>query len=145
MMKKRVCLFLTILLLLGSFTACNVSKPEKKEENTASEYETEVDGIWLTDHPVTLNLACTDEEIEVTQDSLLTNSTKITVSADIADETEIEVHLYQADDTSSSIAVAQLSREKKKVEFTNLTAAEAYKVGATAKNTDAPICITITE
>lgn len=67
-------------------------------------------------------------------DSILTNSTKITVATDnITSGSEIEVFLYLSHDTEHYIATTTLTNAKKSVDFTNLTSTEEYKIGAILK------------
>lgn len=143
---KKLCTLLTVALLLFCFSACSKLDTNNKDTSNISENSPNVSGIALSNNATELELNTSTEDVTLTPDSLLTNSTKITVTADsIASGNEVEVFLYLSHDTEHYIATTTLTTAKKSVDFTNLTSSEEYKIGATLKNANEEIIIKITD
>lgn len=143
---KKLCTLLTVALLLFCFSACSKLDANNKDTSNISENSPNVSGIALSNNATELELNTSTEDVTLTPDSLLTNSTKITVTADsIASGNEVEVFLYLSHDTEHYIATTTLTTAKKSVDFTNLTSSEEYKIGATLKNANEEIIIKITD
>lgn len=131
------------LLLMGAGIAISnyVVDTSSYEENGF-----ELPGIALKSETVCLEIDPTNSDIQLTEDSVLTNTTQITVSAEkITGDTKISLFLYNADSMDTPILYATLTSKDKSVDFTNLTSACAYKVGATIEGTDEKVTLIITD
>lgn len=116
--------------------------------NTCSDEENgyELSGIELKNETVYLEVVPTSTDIQLTEDSILTNTMQITVSADsITGDTKISLFLYNADNLDTPILYATITKNDKSVDFTNLTSRFAYKVGATVEGTDENVTLKITD
>lgn len=143
---KKICTLLTVVLLLFCTSACSKLEANDKDICNVSENSPDVSGIELSNNATELELNASTKDIILMPDSILTNSTKITVTADnISSDSEIEVFLYQSHDTEHYIATTILTNEKKTVDFTNLTSSEEYKIGAAIKNASETILLKITD
>lgn len=143
---KKIYTLLTVAFLFFCVTACSELEANNKDTCNVSENSPDVSGIALSNNATELELNTSTEDVTLTPDSLLTNSTKITVTADsIASGNEVEVFLYLSHDTEHNIATATLTTAKKSVDFTNLTSSEEYKIGAALKNASETTIIKITD
>lgn len=116
--------------------------------DAASEAENtlNVSGTELSEGSITFEVNAQIDEIQMTDISILTNTTEITISVeDIMDGVVILLFLYKAESPVNPILYATLTDENTSVDFTNLTSACAYKVGAEIKNADQSVTLTITD
>lgn len=75
-----------------------------------------------------------------------TNTTMIRVTADdLSGDAEISLFLYYAEDLNDPILYGFLTAQDNSVDFTNLTSACTYKIGAEIKNSDQSVTLTITD
>lgn len=103
-------------------------------------------GIALKNETVYLELDPTRGDIQLTKDSVLTNTMQITVSAEkITGDTKISLFLYNADNMDAPILYATLTAKDKSVDFTNLTSRFAYKVGTEITSSNQSVTLTITD
>lgn len=106
----------------------------------------ELSGIALKDEAVYLEIDPTSNELQITEDSVLTNTMQITISAKkMKGDAKISLFLYNADNIDTPILYATLTAEDRSVDFTNLTSRYAYKVGATIEGTDENVTLKITD
>lgn len=106
----------------------------------------ELSGIALKDEAVYLEIDPTNNELQITEDRVLTNTMQITISAkEMKGDTQISLFLYNADDMDAPILYATLTAKDQSVDFTNLTSRYAYKVGATIEGTDENVTLKITD
>lgn len=116
------------------------------DEASDSENTPNVSGTKLSDGTITFEVNAEIKGIQVTDMSILTNTKTISISAeDIRDGVEISLFLYNAENTDTPILYATLTSEKHSVDFSNLTSACAYKVGAEIMNADKSVTLTITD
>lgn len=86
------------------------------------------------------------EGTQIADINIKTNTTMISVTADdISGDTEISLFLYYAEDLNNPILYEFLTKQDNSVDFTNLTSACTYKIGAEIKNSDQSVMLTITD
>ena len=122
-MKKLIALFL-VLVCTFSLVGCGTTK------NTFDKFEVnpKIEGTQIADI------------------SIETNTTMISVTADdISGDAEISLFLYYAEDLNNPILYEFLTKQDNSVDFTNLTSACTYKIGAEIKNSDHSVTLTITD
>ena len=142
----KINILLTAALLLFCLAACSKLETNDKDICNISENSPHLGGIELFNNAMELEINTTTKDITLTPDSIRTNSTKITVTADnISSDSEIEVFLYLSDDIDHYIATTILTNAKKTVDFTNLTSSEEYKIGAAIKNASETTLLKITD
>lgn len=121
-MKRLIALFL-VLVCTFSLVGCGTTK------NTFDIFEVnpKIEGTQIADI------------------SIETNTTMISITADdISGDTEISLFLYNAEDLNNPILYGFLTEQDNSVDFTNLTSACTYKIGAEIKNSDQSVTLTIT-
>ena len=143
-MKKLIALVLVLVCML-SLVCCNTPAKDGNEiidgENTSN-----ISGTKLSDGEITFELNPQIKELQIANISIITNTTVVTVTANnIHDDMEIALYIYNAEDETTPIMYATLTAKDCSVDFTNLTAACAYKVGAEIKNGDNSVTLTITD
>ena len=122
-MKKLTALFLAWVCAL-SFAGCSAT------QNTFGKVEVNpnIEGTQIADIRID------------------TNTTMISVTADdLSGDTEISLFLYYAEDLNNPILYGFLTAQDNSVDFTNLTSACTYKIGAEIKNSDQSVTLTITD
>ena len=125
-MKKLIILVLAVVCVVG-MVGCGQHGSNLNED---VEFEVAVD----------------NSEIQQTTDSFVTNTEKICVSiSNLADDSKIEVWLYNADDIETPIRTATLSANEKSITFTGLSSRFAYKIGASVEGTTESISLLITD
>lgn len=116
------------------------------DTNKSEESGFEHSSITLKNETVYLEIDPTNSDIQLTEDSVLTNTTQISVSAEkITGDTKISLFLYNADSMDTPILYATLTAKDKSVNFTGLTSRFAYKIGATIEGTTEGITLEITD
>lgn len=111
---KKINTLLAAALLLFCVTACSKLETNDKDICNISENSPHVSGTELFNNAMELELNTSAKDIILMPDSILTNSTKITVTADnVSSDSEIEVFLYQSHDTEHYIATTILTNVKK--------------------------------
>ena len=139
-MKKLIALVLALACVLG-LVGCS----QQGQDNDISENNTLVSGVDLKED-IDFVVAADNADVQFAEDSFITNTEQICVSADnIATEIEIEIYLYNADDIETPIRTAKLSANEKSVTFTGLSSRFAYKVGAKVEGTTETITLKITD
>lgn len=116
------------------------------DRTSAAENQADISGIELSKGNVEFKIGKDVDGIQLSESSVITNTTKISVSANnISNNTEIEVFLYNADSLDTPILYATLTKEERSVDFDGLTSRFSYKVGAEFKTTSEDILLTITD
>ena len=143
-MKKLIVLFLALVCVF-SLAGCNTAQNDI-DTASAVEHTSSVSGNKLSDGTVTFEVNSEMDGTQIADIRMRTNTTKIRVTADdIAGDTEVSLFLYNADDMTNPIAYATLTAKDYSVDFTNLTSACAYQVGAEIKNSDQSVTLTISD
>ena len=143
-MKQLIALVLALVCVLG-LVGCNTTQNDIDKVSEA-ENTPKVSGNKLSEGTVTFEVNPEIEGVQIADISILTNTTVITVIAnDICDNTEIPLYLYNAEAQTNPILYATLTAKNNSVDFTNLTSACAYKVGAEIKNSEQSVTLTITD
>lgn len=95
---------------------------------------------------IQFNIEQYDKELQIAENDIRTNTTKIFVCSDKLDNNEeILLYLYDADFTETPISYAVLNSENNLVEFSNLTSICKYKIGTESRNISRAITLTITD
>ncbi len=81
--------------------------------------------------------------IEKAPEVIKTNSTSISVSADVPKGAKIEVYLYDEAQPEDYIMEATINDTGKEAEFTNLSTGYNYRIGAVLFGTDKSVTLTI--
>lgn len=102
-------------------------------------------GTALSIGDISLELSATNTNIQMIENAVWTNTKKIAVSAEISGDTQVEVFLYNVEDTDNFIQTIILSKNKSEGDFTNLTSAADYVIGATLKNTGEDVILNISD
>ena len=143
-MKKMIALVLALVCVLG-LVGCNTTQNDIDKVSEA-ENSTNVSGNKLSEGSVTFEVNPKIEGAQIADISIRTNTTMIRVTAaNIAGDTEIPLFLYDAENSDNPIMYATLTAKDNSVDFTNLTSACAYKVGAEIKNSNQSVTLTITD
>ena len=143
-MKKLIALVLALVCVLG-LVGCNTTQNDIDKVSEA-ENSSNVSGNKLSEGAVTFEVNPKIEGAQIADISIQTNTTMIRVTAaNIAGDTEIPLFLYDAENSDNPIMYATLTAKDNSVDFTNLTSACAYKIGAEIKNSDQSVTLTITD
>lgn len=144
-MKKLMALVLALVCML-SLVGCATSAKKDGDEVINSGGKSNISGTKLSDGEIIFELNPQIKEIQITDISLITNTKVVTVTANnISDDMKIALYFYIAEDEINPIMYATLTAKDCSVDFTNLTSACAYKVGAEIKNGDNSATLTITD
>ena len=139
-MKKLIALVLVLICVLG-LVGCG----QQSQDNDISENNTLLSGEDLKED-IDFEVAADNADVQLAEDSFITNTEQICVSADdLSTEIEVEIYLYNADDIETPIRTAKLSATEKSVTFTGLSSRFAYKVGAKVADTTEAITLKITD
>ena len=143
-MKKLIALVLALVCVLG-LVGCNTTQNDIDKVSEA-ENSPNVSGNKLSEGSVTFEVNPKIEGAQIADISIQTNTTMIRVTAaNIAGDTEIPLFLYDAENPDNPILYATLTAKDNSVDFTNLTSACAYKIGAEINNSDQSVTLTITD
>ena len=130
-----------VLSLAGCYITQNDIDKASEAENTPN-----VSGHKLSEKSITFEVNPKIEGAQIADISIQTSTTIISVIAEnIAGDTEIPLFLYNAEDSNNPILYATLTAQDDSVDFTNLTSACVYKVGAEIKNSDQSVTLKITD
>lgn len=144
--KKVLSVCCVLMICLTIFSGCATLGNGEKDRFSFGENEAEKIGVSLSKSNVDLELDPEADSIQVTKDSIVTNTKQIIVSADnIQSDTKIELYLYTAESLDNPIGYATLSTEEKEAVFSNLTSAVSYIIGATISNSSSSVTLTISD
>ena len=95
----------------------------------------DVSGVKISEGQVILEVSSECDEILLTEEVLLTNTTEINVSVSgLKGVEEIEVYLYDAEYMDHYIAATTLTTTQTKFTFSNLISITGYRIGAKPAN-----------
>lgn len=136
-----VCCICTLLLLGGCGASDASSGTADQATGDGSEIQEQSDAYDLSKNDAyEVTLDCDGTKPTICEQSFVTNSTEIHVSAESSEN--MTVYLYAADDTSESLMEKSLDG-KSDITFTNLTSAQTYAVGVQAdKEATAELTVT---
>ncbi len=143
-MKKIISMLLSLMLVLG-LCACTQSDNEDKHLNRVDNGGTP-SGVALKEQSVELEISPDSEGVQLSEEAILTNTKKITVTvSNISGDTEITCYLYASDNLEVAIGEVVLSADKKTADFENLTSSVSYKIGAEVSNSSDTVKLEITD
>lgn len=106
----------------------------------------DVSGVAISEGEVVLELTSKEDEILLTEDVLITNTTEINVSiSGLSGDEEVTIYLYDAEYMDHYIAATTLSATQSKFTFSNLISITGYRVGAKTENLSDSRTLTITD
>lgn len=142
---KKLTVFVFALTCVLSFAGCNATQNDIDNVSEAEDTPN-VSAHKLSEETVTFEVNPQMDGVQISDIRLQTNTTEIGVTADdMAGDAEISLFLYAVENPLAPILYATLTTKDNSVDFTNLTSACAYKVGAQIKNSDRSVTLTITD
>ena len=119
------------VLLLGCDTQATIATDPLETLQSGSR----VEGVALSNGSVELVIAATVNATALTEEILLTNTTKIKISVPHLMENEIiDVYLYDANQPDVIVGYTRLSDDENRFTFTALKATIGYRIGAESIN-----------
>lgn len=143
-MKKVIALVIA-LVCVPVLAGCNTT-PNDIEKASEAENTPGISDNQLSEGTVTFEANPKIEGAQIADVSIQTNTTVISVTADnITGDAEISLFLYDAEEPNTPILYAALTARNHSVDFTNLTSACVYRVGAELRNSDQSVTLTVTD